>query len=556
MGPESPSSDVSETLALFDVDGTPLTADEVAERLDVDRSSAIDRLESLTDRGHLAVKSVDPDVRVWWRPAAATDAVGPDERRADRTVETVLERVTDGVYELDDELRFTYLNDRAESLLGVEASSVVGADIRDEVPLTEPFQDALETALREQEPVLLEDYYGPLDAWFENRIYPSETGLSIYFRDVSKRKRLEEELRTEKEQFRVALQNSPVVAFRLDTELRYTWVGNPHQDFDETAVLGKRDDELLPPDAAETVMAPKRRVLETGESVREELTYDLPSGEVTYDLTVEPLRDESGTIVGLTAAALDVTESRRRKQELEERTREFRDQNDRLDRFTAILAHDLRNPLAVARGRTSLLDVPDDQQEHVEAIRRAHDRIESLIDDVLSLAREGRPADDLEPVSLTRVATAAWEQIDADGVALDVDTDQEVAANEGRLQQLFENLFRNSVEHGSTNSRLEADDSVEHGSTGEHQADDGGGPATTVVRVGDLADGSGFFVEDNGPGIPPAERERVFEYGHSTGAEGTGLGLAIVQQIAEAHGWTVAAVESPSGGARFEISTQ
>jgi signal transduction histidine kinase len=114
------------------------------------------------------------------------------------------------------------------------------------------------------------------------------------------------------------------------------------------------------------------------------------------------------------------------------------------------------------------------------------------------------------------------------------------------------------VEHGSTTTdgRLEADDAVEHGSTGEAPADDGGDPATTVVRVGDLADGSGFYVEDDGPGIPRDDRDRVFEYGHSTAAEGTGLGLAIVQQIAEAHGWTVAAVESQSGGARFEISTR
>jgi signal transduction histidine kinase len=262
---------------------------------------------------------------------------------------------------------------------------------------------------------------------------------------------------------------------------------------------------------------------------------------VTYDLTVEPLRDESGAIVGLTAAALDVTARRRREQELEDRTRELRDRNERLDRFTSILSHDLRNPLAVARGRTALLDVPDDQQEHVAAIRRAHERIESLIDDVLSLAREGRPADDLEPVSLARVATNAWEQINADEATLEVDTDREIAATESRLQQLFENLFRNSVEHGST---------------GEHRTDDGDDPATTVVRVGDLADGSGFYVEDDGPGIPPDDRDRVFEYGHSTAAEGTGLGLAIVQQIAEAHGWTVAAVESQSGGARFEISTR
>ena len=127
-------------------------------------------------------------------------------------------------------------------------------------------------------------------------------------RDHTDEKQLERELRVEREHFRVALENSPFTAFRLDTDLRYTWIGAPHSDFDAEAILGKRDDELLPPDAAETIMAPKREVLETGEGVRREVTYELPSGAVTYDLTVEPLSDEDGDIVGLTAAALDVTD--------------------------------------------------------------------------------------------------------------------------------------------------------------------------------------------------------------------------------------------------------
>ena len=80
-------------------------------------------------------------------------------------------------------------------------------------------------------------------------------------RDRTDQKQLERELRVEREHFRVALENSPFTAFRLDTDLRYTWLGAPHSDFDAEAVLGKRDDELLPPEAAETVMAPKREVL-------------------------------------------------------------------------------------------------------------------------------------------------------------------------------------------------------------------------------------------------------------------------------------------------------
>lgn len=135
----------------------------------------------------------------------------------------------------------------------------------------------------------------------------TDRSVDAVARDITEQKRLKRALRTEEEHFRIALENSPFTAFRLDTDLRYTWIGNPHADFDPDAIIGNRDDELLPPEAAETVMAPKREALETGEGVRREVTYDLASGTVNYDLTVEPLRDDGGDIVGLTAAAMDVT---------------------------------------------------------------------------------------------------------------------------------------------------------------------------------------------------------------------------------------------------------
>jgi PAS domain S-box-containing protein len=152
-------------------------------------------------------------------------------------------------------------------------------------------------------------------------------------RDVSERRRLEQDLRTEKEHFRVALENSPIVAFRQDTDLRYTWVGNPQRDFRDHGVIGKRDDEILPPQSAETLTEIKRRALETGDPVREEVTYELPNGErVAYDLTVEPFRNESGEIVGLTSAALDITERREREAELE-RTTDLLEQAGRIARI-------------------------------------------------------------------------------------------------------------------------------------------------------------------------------------------------------------------------------
>ncbi|MFC7172817.1 sensor histidine kinase [Haloplanus litoreus] len=163
-----------------------------------------------------------------------------------------------------------------------------------------------------------------------------------------------------------------------------------------------------------------------------------------------------------------------------------------------------------------------------------------------------------------------------------------VQGDEQRLVQVFENLFRNSVEHGSAGSRPQAGDGVEHGSTGNRTksgdsvergpSDPGsgapegtaaagrdadvesftrgatsgeGGDAQLTVTVGRTDDG--FYVADDGPGIPESERDRVFETGYSTDPDGTGFGLNIVRSIAEAHGWEVVVTESADGGARFEF---
>jgi signal transduction histidine kinase len=131
-----------------------------------------------------------------------------------------------------------------------------------------------------------------------------------------------------------------------------------------------------------------------------------------------------------------------------------------------------------------------------------------------------------------------------------------VTADPSQVTRLFENLFRNAVEHGSTSPRSQThEDAVEHGSTSSQPKADNAverGNGDVDVRVGRLAD-AGFYVADDGPGIPPEEREKVFEWAYSLGGDDTGFGLAIVRQIAEAHGWAIAVTESESGGARFEF---
>ncbi|AUX08044.1 multi-sensor signal transduction histidine kinase [Halalkaliarchaeum desulfuricum] len=218
---------------------------------------------------------------------------------------------------------------------------------------------------------------------------------------------------------------------------------------------------------------------------------------------------------------------------------ELAQKKERLEAVASILSHDLRNPLNVAQGRLDLLK-EEYQSEHIAPIENAHDRIEVLIEDVLTLARNGDTVGETEPLLLSDLVESCWRTVDTADASLVVETERTIQADKSRLRQLVENVFRNSVEHSSTSNRPQADDAIDHG------GDD------VTITVGDLDDG--FYIGDNGPGFPADERDRVFEFGYSTTTEGTGLGLAIVQEIAEAHGWDISVTESDSGGARFEMT--
>jgi len=219
------------------------------------------------------------------------------------------------------------------------------------------------------------------------------------------------------------------------------------------------------------------------------------------------------------------------------------------------LTHDLRNPLDVAEARLRAAEETGDG-EHFDAAARAHDRMEQLIQDVLTLARGDAVVQPEPDVDVAEAVADAWESVDTQSAELDsADTLPKVTADPGRVRRVFENLFRNAVEHGSTRNRTaqQSDDAVEHGRRDASQErQTGEGNREITVTVGAL-EGGGVYVADDGSGIPQSERETVFDPGYTRTEQGTGLGLAIVERIVDAHDWQVSVTESDQGGARFEI---
>jgi len=265
------------------------------------------------------------------------------------------------------------------------------------------------------------------------------------------------------------------------------------------------------------------------DSTEDEIELVVDSEPKKYEIEISPVYSAGDRLVGRLFLLHDITEQKHRQRELER-------QNEQLEQFASVVSHDLRNPLNVANGYVQIAKDKYDDDDVIHEIEQSHERMETIIEDVLALAREGEEIDEFESVDLATVAHEAWEHVDTKDASFECTVEATVAADSTRLSRIFENLLRNALDHGPDDATL---------SVG------------AVERTSDdVATGTnyGFYVADDGPGIPEDQRDEVLEAGHTTADDGTGLGLSIVQSIVEAHGWEIAVAESEDGGARFDIT--
>ena len=317
------------------------------------------------------------------------------------------------------------------------------------------------------------------------------------------------------------------------------------------------------PDATETARGIREIAAGDSESFRLEYPCHTPGEDGWYLLDARSY-DYAGERYVL-VMHVDITE----RKLLERRTQE---QADRMESFAKLLSHDLRNPLSVALAHTEMLelddgvDLGDDGDEN--PLRASLERMESIIDEALLLTTIDA-VEETELLALSRAVETAWTTVRTDGASVAVVDDVAIRADSSLLTHLFENLFRNAVEHGSTSPDSQTrQDAVEHAGDGPRieigalesaSSGESNGPAESVEAEREAADWpveaadyDGFYVEDDGPGIPPDERAAVFESGYSS-AGGSGFGLAIVSDVVDAHGWSISIASGRNGGARFEV---
>jgi PAS domain S-box-containing protein len=350
------------------------------------------------------------------------------------------------------------------------------------------------------------------------------TRIVGFVRDVTERRERERELERKSEQFQYVENVADIGYWEIDTQtpephdvtlsdgVYHIHDLSPDEPFDM-----KKGIQFYHPEDRRQVREAVEGAISAGEPYEFEARLVTDAGTEHWVHSIGEPIERHGQIVKIRGVFQDITERKRKEQELAR-------QNDRLAEFASIVSHDLRNPLTLAQGRLELAREECDS-EHLDSLGNALERSHALIEDLLTLAREGSGVSGVEVVNLGTVAEECWHHVETAEATISVDAGRRILADQSRLQQLLENLYTNAIKH--------AGDDV-------------------AVTVGDLSDG--FYIEDDGPGIPTDERTEVFDVGYSTTEEGTGFGLSIVKQIVDAHGWEIRVADGSDGGARFEIT--
>lgn len=332
----------------------------------------------------------------------------------------------------------------------------------------------------------------------------------------------------ELERYRHVVETVGDMIYTLDETGTVTFANRAFEDYigaNPEELIGTDAADVLPKEAYDRGLGVVHALLEADGRSRGRYEFQLegPDGDVRhFENEIVVYCDGDGHLSGTAGVIRDVTQ--RKEQE-----RKLRRQKERLEEFSDIVGHDLRNPLNVIDGRIELLRRTGDLG-HLDELEECTARMEALLSDLLALARDGRDVEVTEEVPLERVAANAWGHVETDGWTLELEDGLgTVEADPTRVEQLFENLFRNSLEHGVADG---SDDAL----------------TVAVERTDDE-----FAVTDDGDGVDPTDRDRIFDRGFTTRVDGTGLGLSIVSSIAEAHGWTVELDETYDDGARFAI---
>ncbi|HEY9691694.1 MAG TPA: PAS domain-containing protein [Oculatellaceae cyanobacterium] len=486
-----------------------------------------------------------------------------DRQQANQQVVNILESIGDAFVAMDREWRITYVNQETARLNGKKPEEFIGKTHWEVWPWSvgTVVEQNYRRAVAEQVAVHFEALYEPLDMWLDIHAYPSPDGLSLYFRDISERKRVEEAVKTSEERFQLLLENVKDYAiFFLDTENRFTrWSLGAERilGYQEAEILGQSGSIIFIPEDFEREEDQKelQKAIKEGRAENERWHMRKDGSRFWGSGIVTSLRDHQGNHKGFAKIMRDLTErklvedERNQLLESEQQARAQAETANRIkDEFLAVLSHELRSPLNPILGWTKLLRSRKFDQKTAERALEIIDRNAKLqaqlIEDLLDVSRilRGKLSLNPCPVNLKATIEAAIEtvRLAAEAKSLDIQTIFApsvvlVAGDSNRLQQVVWNLLTNAVKFTPIGGRVE-------------------------IKLECVESQAQIQVTDTGKGINRDFLPHVFDYFRQENSSttrifgGLGLGLAIVRHLVELHGGSVCVESLGEGqGATFTV---
>ncbi|MFW5867567.1 MAG: sensor histidine kinase [Armatimonadota bacterium] len=493
-------------------------------------------------------------------------------RKATRRLELILESAYDGIFGVDAEGRFSFVNEAAASLLGYEADELMGREVHstihhsrrcegggtvpyraEDCPIQRPSK--IESDARVTNEVFWRSDGSALPVHYSARQITENgrnRGTVVVFRGISADEVEREELERLRRLSQLILKWAGEGIFGVDRNRRITFA-NPAA----AVMLGYDSDELVGKEVHPLLQSTREDGSDHPESqsfiyaafedddvyhVSDEVFWRKDGESLPVEYTATPLR-EGGELVGAVVVFSDITERKLAEKDLRETLQELARSNRELETFAYVVSHDLQEPLRMVQSYVQLLErrhseeLDETAREFIDFAVDGTMRMQGMIEDLLRYSRVDSRGGSFDEVDLDGVLDDVRANLAASveetGATVEYEDLPEIRADRSQMVQLFQNLVGNAIKfHGDEPPEVRI---------------------TAESRNGSYV----IAVKDNGIGIPEDQRERIFaifQRLHRPEAyPGTGIGLSICKKIVERHGGSIRVESVPGEGSTFLV---
>lgn len=444
---------------------------------------------------------------------------------ANRSI-SILESITDGMFALDKNFRFTYVNAKAEKMIRKNREDLIGKNIWEAFNIKSDniFYKNYQEAVTKKIDVHFEEYSYFMGGWLEVHGYPSKDGISIYFRSINERKEAEEKQKESEEWFKAVLATSRD-GFAVELNERLIYMNNAFIDlfgYDRTDIENLKDVHVGQFYAEESKkdlweLAVKRSRGEQVPSIYESKGRKKDGSVIDLEISASVLNmKEKNYIIVL---ARDITLRKKAELQLIEQNEELLKINSELDRFVYSASHDLRAPLMSILGLINVAKIETKEKvnlEYLSLMTKSIHKLDKFVQDIIHYSRNSRLAVNYELIDFQNILKENFEEVkyleNSDKIEKIIKIEQRIPFfnDKSRICVILNNFISNAIRYYDPKKS-------------EH---------FLKINISVNEENVHIEIEDNGIGIAPQHVPRIFDmfYRASETNVGSGLGLYIVKE--------------------------